>query len=92
MRFKQEHPRCFLALTRRAGAELAGLVGEPDPTLVRHLHDLRALREHYDPAEVAMLAREIMGATLRPAAISSRPTGRTQCAKHCRRLPSDAYI
>jgi predicted nucleotidyltransferase component of viral defense system len=50
----------FVALTRRAGAELAGLVAEPDPTLVRHLHDLHALREHYDPAEVTALAREIM--------------------------------
>ena len=51
----------FVALTRRAGAELAGL-DEPDPTLVRHLHDLHALREHYDPAEVAALAREVMQA------------------------------
>src|SRR5580700_11243199 len=50
----------FVALTRRAGAELAGLVAEPDATLVRHLHDLHALREHYDPTEVAALAREIM--------------------------------
>jgi hypothetical protein len=49
----------FVALTRRAGAEFAGL-DEPDPTLVRHLHDLYALREHYDAAEVAFLAREIM--------------------------------
>jgi hypothetical protein len=49
----------FVGLTRRAGAELAG-VDEPDPTLLRHLHDLHALREHYDPAEVAALAREIM--------------------------------
>jgi predicted nucleotidyltransferase component of viral defense system len=52
----------FVALTRRAGAELAGLVATPDPTLVRHLHDLHALREHYDPSEVAALAREIMRA------------------------------
>ena len=51
----------FVALTRRAGAELAGLA-EPDPTLVRHLHDLRALRPHYDPKEVAALAREIVPA------------------------------
>ena len=51
----------FVGLTRRAGAELAGL-DEPDPTLVRHLHDLHALREHYDPAEVAALAREVMRA------------------------------
>jgi hypothetical protein len=50
----------FVALARRAGAELAGLVATPDPTLVRHLHDLHALRAHYDPAEVPALAREIM--------------------------------
>jgi predicted nucleotidyltransferase component of viral defense system len=52
----------FVALTRRVGAELAGLVETPDPTLVRHLHDLHALRGHYDPAAVATLAREIMRA------------------------------
>jgi hypothetical protein len=45
--------------TGSAGAELAGL-DEPDPTLLRHLHDLHALREHYDAAEVAALAREVM--------------------------------
>jgi hypothetical protein len=49
----------FVGLTRRAGAELAGL-DQPDPTLVRHLHDLHALREHYDAAEVIRLAREVM--------------------------------
>ena len=49
----------FVGLTRRAGAELAGL-DEPDPTLARHLYDLHALREHYDAAEVAALAREVM--------------------------------
>ena len=49
----------LVGLTRRAGAELAGL-DEPDPTLVRHLHDLHALREHYDPADVIALAREVM--------------------------------
>jgi hypothetical protein len=49
----------FVGLTRRAGAELAGL-DDPDPTLVRHLHDLHALREHYDGAEVIALAREVM--------------------------------
>jgi Nucleotidyl transferase AbiEii toxin, Type IV TA system len=48
-----------VGLTRRAGAELAGL-DDPDPTLVRHLHDLHVLREHYDPGEVAELAREVM--------------------------------
>ena len=49
----------FVGLTRRAGAELAGL-DDPDPTLVRHLHDLHALRQHYDAAEVEVLAREVM--------------------------------
>src|SRR3984893_10017114 len=49
----------FVGLTRRAGAELAGL-DEPDPTLVRHLHDLHALPGHYDPASVIALAREVM--------------------------------
>ena len=29
---------------------------------MRHLHDLHALREHYDAAEVAALAREVMQA------------------------------
>jgi len=49
----------FVGLTRRAGAELAG-VDEPDPTLVRHLHDLHMLREHYDPADVVAVARAVM--------------------------------
>jgi Nucleotidyl transferase AbiEii toxin, Type IV TA system len=52
----------FVAVTRRAGAELAGASGPRDPTLVRHLYDLRLLRDHYDPGEVAALAREIMTA------------------------------
>ena len=52
----------LVALTRRAGAELAGLRDKRDPTLVRHLHDFHATREHYDAADVAKLAREIMTA------------------------------
>lgn len=50
----------FVALTRRAGAEFAGIRQKRDPTLVRHLHDLHAIRDHYDAADVASLAREIM--------------------------------
>lgn len=50
----------LVGLTRRAGAELAGLRGERDTTLVRHIHDLHATRDQYDPADVANLAREIM--------------------------------
>ena len=50
----------FVALTRRAGAELAGLQRERDPTLVRHIYDLHVIRNHYDPVEVAAMAREVM--------------------------------
>jgi predicted nucleotidyltransferase component of viral defense system len=50
----------LVALTRRTGAELARLRKERDTTLVRHIHDLHAVRGQYDPAEVAKLAREIM--------------------------------
>jgi predicted nucleotidyltransferase component of viral defense system len=55
----------FVALTRRGGAELAGLQRDRDPTLVRHLYDLHVIKEHYDPAELATLAREIMIADAR---------------------------
>lgn len=50
----------LVALTRRAGAELAGLRETRNPTLVRHVYDLHVIREHYDFADVASLAREIM--------------------------------
>ena len=50
----------FVALTRRAGAELADAGGPRDPTLVRHIYDLHVIRAHYDPGEVAALARTIM--------------------------------
>ena len=50
----------FVALTRRAGAELADAGGPRDPTLVRHVYDLHTIRAHYDLAEVALLARKIM--------------------------------
>jgi predicted nucleotidyltransferase component of viral defense system len=50
----------FVALTRRAGAELADAGGPRDQTLVRHVYDLHMVRMHYDLSEVAILAREIM--------------------------------
>lgn len=50
----------FVALTRRAGAELADAAGPGDATLVRHVYDLNVLRPHYDPAEAAILAQMIM--------------------------------
>jgi hypothetical protein len=49
----------LVSLTRRTAMELAGLSRDPDPTLVRHIYDLHALREHIDPIEVGNLAREI---------------------------------
>jgi predicted nucleotidyltransferase component of viral defense system len=50
----------LVALTRRAGAEIAGLRETKDHTLVRHIHDLHAIRGQYDIAAVASLAHEIM--------------------------------
>jgi predicted nucleotidyltransferase component of viral defense system len=50
----------LVALTRRTAAEIADAGGPRDATLVRHLYDLHVIRAHYDPIEVAALAREIM--------------------------------
>jgi len=50
----------LVALTRRTAAEIANAGGPRDATLVRHLYDLHVIRAHYDPVEVAALAREIM--------------------------------
>ena len=50
----------LVALTWRAGSELAGLREERDPTLVRHIYDLHMIREHVDAAAVATLAYEVM--------------------------------
>lgn len=52
----------FVALTRRAGAELADAGGPRDKTLVRHVYDLHIVRSHYDVTAVIELAKEIMRA------------------------------
>jgi len=52
----------FVALTRRAGAELAGASNYRDPTIVRHIYDLHVIREHYDPTEIMTMAQDIMQA------------------------------
>ncbi len=52
----------FVALTRRGGAELAGIQQRRDPTLVRHIYDLWMIREHFALDEAAELAGEIMQA------------------------------
>jgi predicted nucleotidyltransferase component of viral defense system len=54
----------FVALTRRAGAELADAGGPRDPTLVRHVYDLHMLRAHYNATEAAILVQTIMGADI----------------------------
>jgi len=50
----------FVALTRRAGAELSNAGGPRDPALIRHVYDLYIAKPHYDLADAAILAREIM--------------------------------
>jgi hypothetical protein len=52
----------LVGLTWRAGSELAGMRDVRDPTLVRHIYDLHVIREHYDAAEVAALAYDVMRA------------------------------
>jgi predicted nucleotidyltransferase component of viral defense system len=52
----------LVGLTWRAGSELAGLREQRDPTLVRHIYDLHMIRDHYDAAETAALAHEVMKA------------------------------
>jgi predicted nucleotidyltransferase component of viral defense system len=52
----------LVGLTWRAGSELAGLRDMRDPTLVRHIYDLHVIRDHYDAAEVAALALDVMKA------------------------------
>ena len=51
----------FVALTRRAGAELADAGGPRDRSLVRHVYDLCIVRAHYDAAAVAAMARNHSG-------------------------------
>lgn len=52
----------LVGLTWRAGSELAGLRDMRDPTLIRHIYDLHVIRDHYDAAEVATLALDVMKA------------------------------
>lgn len=52
----------LVALTWRAGSELAGLREERDPALVRHIYDLHMTRDQYDVVETAALAHEVMKA------------------------------
>jgi hypothetical protein len=49
----------LVSLTRRTAMEIAGLGRGPDPTLVRHIYDLHAVREHVEATPLMALAREI---------------------------------
>jgi hypothetical protein len=46
----------LVGLTRRRAMEMAGLSRDPDPTLVRHIYDLHAIRGHIDQATTVELA------------------------------------
>jgi len=50
----------FVALTRRAGADMAVPGGPRDRTLVRHVYDLHIIRPHYDAAAVIALVKDII--------------------------------
>jgi Nucleotidyl transferase AbiEii toxin, Type IV TA system len=53
----------LVGLTRRTAMDLAGLTRGPmDPTLVRHIYDLHAMRDLVDAATVANLAADIAAA------------------------------
>jgi hypothetical protein len=45
----------LVSLTRRTGMERAGLSRDPDLTLVRHIYDLHAMREHIDMDQLGRL-------------------------------------
>ena len=49
----------LIALTRRTAMDLAGLSQDPDPTLVRHIYDLYAMRDLIDTVTVGNLAADI---------------------------------
>lgn len=49
----------FVSLTRRTAMELAGESRNPDPTLVRHIHDLHMIRDHIDGSAAIALIRDI---------------------------------
>lgn len=59
----------LVSLTRRTAMEIAGVSRAPDPTLVRHIHDLHRVRKHIDRAVVVALARTIsvQDAGIRPS-------------------------
>lgn len=52
----------LVSLTRRTAMELAGLSRDPDPTLVRHIFDLYAMREHIELGELERLIALIAAA------------------------------
>jgi len=52
----------LVSLTRRTVMDIAGLSRDPDPALVRHIYDLHIMRGHFDPDQVATLARDIASA------------------------------
>jgi hypothetical protein len=52
----------LVSLTRRTAMERAGLSRDPDPTLVRHIYDLHAMREYIDMDQLTRLVPLIAAA------------------------------
>lgn len=50
----------FVAMTRRIAEELRLAEGDRDPTVVRHVYDMHAVRDRYEIAEVVTLIPAIM--------------------------------
>jgi hypothetical protein len=55
----------LISLRRRTAMEMAGASRDVEPTLVRHVYDLHAMREIINAADVAALARTIAEADAR---------------------------
>ena len=84
----------FVALTRRVAAECDLAESKRDSTLVRHIYDLHVVRGHYNAADAATLAREIMPHDAKTFAGKSSAYGKNPVAetqKAITALQSDAY-
>jgi len=69
----------FVGLTRRAGAELAGIQSERDPTLVRHICDLHAISPMRKPTAITIpcLSRRPACRNFAKQSRASPPSGRS---------------
>jgi hypothetical protein len=80
----------FVALTRRAGAERAGVQRTRDPTLIRHVYDLHAIHAHYDPVRWPRWRARSCRLTQKVAVRSSPLMAPIRWARRC--VPSPASL